>query len=190
MITKLIVGLGNPGKQYEHTRHNAGFWALEYLIGNWKPARPAGGLEIGNFQNNFNSKIWETRVNGQKVILVEPQGFMNNSGQAVQSLIALYKLNPETDLLVVHDDTDLLLGKWKSAFDSSSAGHKGVQDIIDKLGTQKFHRLRLGVESRDSRDDLATETFVLQNFTPEQKKTFYSETMPATIVEIEEFIKK
>jgi len=182
MVTKLIVGLGNPGKQYENTRHNAGFEVV-------KKFAEQNGASFSPTKK-FDSELSEGRIEKRKTLLALPQGFMNNSGQAVQSLIAFYKLNPETDLLVVHDDTDLPLGKWRLAFDSSSAGHKGVQDIIDKLGTQKFHRLRLGVESRDSRDDLATETFVLQNFTPEQQKTFNSETVPAAIAEIEEFIKK
>lgn len=178
---KLIIGLGNPGKQYEHTRHNAGFLALDYFMAD-------GGWRMADLQNNFQSRILETSITGQKIIFAKPQTFMNESGRAVLEFANFYKLDPETDLLIIHDDCDLPLGAVKPALDSTSAGHKGVQSIIDLLRTQKFHRLRIGVETRDSRLDLPTEAFVLQNFTENELKILRGEVFPKVAAEIQNFL--
>lgn len=197
---KLIIGLGNPGKKYEHTRHNAGFLAIDAFVKKL-------GFEIGNLklENKFNSEILEINNSPQpplnlregektpnsfRLLLAKPQTFMNNSGQAVQSMKAFYKIGPETDLLVVHDDIDLPLGAIRPSFDASSAGHKGVQDIIDKLGTQKFHRLRIGVETRENKNDEPTEVFVLRDFSPAELETFRKTIAPAATSELEKFIAK
>lgn len=177
---KLLIGLGNPGIKYEHTRHNAGFLAVQAFAQKHKFGFSPSG--------KFFAEVWEDNISGQKVITALPQTFMNDSGKAVSGLIGYYKINPETDLIVVHDDTDLLFGKTKLVYDSSSAGHKGVQDIIEKLGTQKFHRLRIGVENRVSREDLPTETFVLQNFSDEEFQKLQNDILPTAISEIEKFI--
>ena len=115
---KLIVGLGNPGKEYERTRHNVGFLFIEIL------------------ENNFKNK---------KIILAKSQNFMNESGKAVATLIKLYKLNPE-NVLIVHDDIDILWGDFKFSFGRSSAGHKSVESLIKSLKTKNFWRLRIGIQ--------------------------------------------
>ena len=191
---KIIVGLGNPGEKYKNNRHNAGFMAVDFVIGNWK-------LEIGNFQNNFNSLIWETSLNDDKIILAKPQTFMNESGKAVQAICDFYKAKPRSlrlrrtttgvdvtnDLLVLHDDTDLPLGTIRTTTSSSSAGHNGVKSIIGSLGTQNFHRIRIGVESRASRNDLPTDAFVLQNFTDDELEKLKFDILPKVKSEIERF---
>src|SRR3989344_4538649 len=111
---KLIVGLGNPGKEYEYTRHNAGFLFIDIL------------------GNNFKNK---------KIILAKTQAFMNESGRAVANLMKSRKIKPE-NLLVIHDDIDILWGDFKFSFGRSSAGHKGVESVIKTLKTRNFWRLR------------------------------------------------
>ena len=121
-------------------------------------------------------------------ILVKPQTFMNDSGKAVSEIVNFYKTDISKDLLIIHDDSDLPLGTIRTADSSSSAGHNGVQDIIDKLGTQNFHRIRIGVESRQSRNDMPTDAFVLQNFTADELKKLQAEVFPKVNDEIEKFI--
>ncbi len=177
---KLIIGLGNPGEEYEKTRHNVGFMVTDTL-------REA----IGGFSNWKLEKKLETEVSRghiasccEDVILAKPQTFMNESGRAVKALTTHYKLLP-TDLLILHDDLDLPLGTLRLTFGSGSAGQNGVQSIIDTLGTKDFWRLRIGIgpytrspslklrEGGVSYDDKAK--FVLKNFSraeaPTLKKT-------------------
>ncbi len=178
---KIIVGLGNPGEKYNNTRHNAGFLAIDYLIGDLK-------LEIGQLQNNFKSQILEFEINDEKIVLVKPQTFMNESGTAVKAICDFYKIDAKENLLIIHDDSDLPLGIIKTTGSSSSAGHNGVADIIEKLGSQDFHRIRIGVESRASRNDIPTEAFVLQNFSGEEIKILNEEVLPKVKTKIESFI--
>ena len=139
---KLIVGLGNPGKEYERTRHNVGFLFIEIL------------------ENNFKNK---------KIILAKSQNFMNESGKAVATLIKLYKLNPE-NVLIVHDDIDILWGKFKFSFGRSSAGHKGVESIIKALKTKNFWRLRIGIQPTLKKHTPA-DKIILKKFTPAELNT-------------------
>lgn len=178
---KLIVGLGNPGKQYEHTRHNAGFLAVDYFLQN---------KDTIACQSKFDAQICEYHEGSEKIFLAKPQTFMNASGGAVKEIVEYYKLDPATDLLVIHDEVDLPLGRMKSTNDSSAAGHNGVQDIFDELGTKNIHRIRIGIEIRESRDELPTDAFVLQRFTETELHKLKSEVFPKTNQLIEEFIKK
>src|SRR4051812_33865970 len=130
---KLIVGLGNPGKQYERTRHNAGFLAVDFFMQT---------KEVIACQSKFKAEICEYHEGKEKIFLVKPQTFMNNSGDAVSEIVNFYKANPKTDLLVIHDEVDLPLGNLKSTNDSSAAGHNGVQDIFDVFSTKNIHRVR------------------------------------------------
>ena len=134
---KLIIGLGNPGKEYLNTRHNLGFLFVDKL---------QKELRLSDFANNskFNSEIAEGFYGEDKILLVKPQTFMNLSGEAVRKILDFYKLTP-ADLIVIHDEIDLPSGKFKIATDSSSAGHNGVQNIIDQIGTQTFKRVRIGI---------------------------------------------
>ena len=159
---KIIVGLGNPEKEYFKTRHNAGFMAVDAL---------AAKLNLAWEKNKKFSA--ETAIQntpfirdgqGLLLILVKPQTFMNNSGQAVQSILKYYKTTPSPDTLtVIHDDIDIELGKYKIAVDSRSAGHHGVQSIIDNLKTKNFKRARLGIKTEEAKHAL-TDKFVLEKF--------------------------
>lgn len=135
---KLIIGLGNPGKQYEKTRHNIGFLAVDFLVErlNFK----------FNLKEKFKAEICETRLNNEKIIIVKPQTFMNNSGDAVQLLQSFYKVSPK-NIIVVYDELDLPFEKIRVRKEGSSAGHKGIQSIIQKLGTDKFYRIRIGIKN-------------------------------------------
>ena len=132
---KLIVGLGNPEKEYENTRHNIGFKVVEYVN------KEYGGEFI--LDKKTNSEISEVKIDSKKVLLAKPQTFVNKSGEAVKKLVVNYKLRIK-NLIVIHDDLDIPFGKTKISFGRSSAGHKGVQSVIKALKTNKFNRLRIG----------------------------------------------
>lgn len=192
---KIIVGLGNPGEKYKNTRHNAGFIAINKSIADL-------GLRIEDFRldNKFKAEILETtsplplssegEEEKQKYLFVKPQTFMNESGTAVKAVCDFYKVDVKNDLLVIHDDSDLPLGTIRTTESSSSAGHNGVADIIEKLGSQDFHRIRIGVESRASRNDIPTEAFVLQNFSEDEIKKLEGEVLPKVKMEIDKFVNK
>jgi PTH1 family peptidyl-tRNA hydrolase len=161
---KLIVGLGNPGKKYETTRHNAGAIAvLEFMRLNTPPFAKL------KMNKKFNALVTKGELNEEEIILALPQTFMNNSGQAVKTIASYYKLEPE-DIWVVYDDVDLPLGKIRISRNGSAAGHKGVQSIIDQLKTKDFIRFRLGI-SNSLKSKITTPKFVLQNFSKEEKNT-------------------
>ncbi len=178
---KLIVGLGNPGKQYEQTRHNAGFLAVDYFLKN---------KDTIACQSKFDAQICEYHEGSEKIFLAKPQTFMNASGNAVKDIVEFYKLDPAQDVLVIHDEVDLPLGRLKITNDSSAAGHNGVQDIFDELKTKNIHRIRVGIEMRESRDELPTDAFVLQRFPQTELHRLESEVLPKVNQAIEEFIKK
>jgi len=135
-VIKLIVGLGNPGRQYEKTRHNAGFLFVDDL------ARERGAAFMS--ASRFFGEVAECQVASEKVLLLKPATFMNRSGQAVGALLKYYKLQPE-QLLVVHDELDFNPGVVKLKKDGGHAGHNGLRDIIAHLGAKDFYRLRLGI---------------------------------------------
>ncbi len=160
---KLIFGLGNPGKKYERTRHNAGFLAIDDYLKDKDPIA---------CQSKFAAEICELHFGDNKVLFIKPQSFMNKSGEVVQGITQFYKVDPAQDILIIHDDKDLPLGTTKATDNSSAAGHNGVQNIIDVLGSQNFHRIRIGVETREPGSPIATEDFVLQNFSDEEWSMF------------------
>lgn len=123
-----------------------------------------------------------------KIMFLKPQTYMNDSGQALKTICNFYKMDLAKDLLVIHDDTDLPFGEIRGTDSSSSAGHNGVQSIIDNIGTQDFHRLRIGVETRATRADLPTDAFVLQNFTADELTKFNSEILPRIKTEVTKFL--
>lgn len=133
MPIRLIVGLGNPGPEYEQTRHNAGFWLVDNLAGS-RLAR----------ESRYNALAAKTSIAGQEVWLLEPQTYMNRSGQSVGALARFYKIAPD-DILVVHDELDLPPGAAKIKKGGSAAGHNGLKDITAALGTQDYWRLRIGI---------------------------------------------
>jgi PTH1 family peptidyl-tRNA hydrolase len=152
---KIIVGLGNPGEKYESTRHNLGFLVLDRLLKDCAP------VNVSNWkkETKFKSEVVELPIHGvdEKILLVRPQTYMNNSGMAVQLLSTFYKLSPE-DFWIVHDELDLPLGTLKIRFGGAAAGHHGVENIIEQLGSDKFWRFRLGIghvlhNARETDDD-------------------------------------
>jgi len=138
----LIVGLGNPGAEYAKTRHNAGFAVVEILAGRWK----AGWTS----ERKFNARLARAERNGVRVLLSQPQTFMNLSGEAVGALVNFYRLpRPLAGLLVVVDDVDLPLGEIRLRAGGGSGGHHGLESVEQHLGTDAYARLRLGIGRAD-----------------------------------------
>lgn len=148
----LIVGLGNPGREYRETRHNIGFMVIDRL---------GESIDCKLIKVQSKAIIGIGKIKGQKVILAKPQTFMNLSGQAVSALMHFYKVEL-THLIVAHDDVDLPFGQTRMRPGGGSAGQKGIGSIIEKLGTQEFARLRMGVGRPPGQMDAAA--FVLQKF--------------------------
>lgn len=132
---KIVVGLGNPGKQYEATRHNVGFDTLRLLAEQWDAEAP---------KSKFDSYVAEAMVEGQRMLLVWPQTFMNRSGLAVHQAAAFYK-TPLEDLLIICDDFALDVGRLRMRVKGSSGGQNGLKDVARQLGTEEYARLRIGV---------------------------------------------
>lgn len=133
---KMIVGLGNPGKKYEHTKHNIGFFVIDALARAWNVHFKA--MKV------FEAEVAEVFVNGEKIILVKPQTFMNDSGRAVRPLMDYYRLTLE-ELVVLYDDMDLPVGQLRLRQKGSAGGHNGMKSLFAYLGTQQFNRIRVGV---------------------------------------------
>ena len=145
---KLIVGLGNPGKKYEKTRHNLGFMAIDYFC-------KMNNLE---FKNRNNAMYSETIINNEKVIFLKPQNYMNLSGDAVFNFVNYYNIDTN-DVLIIYDDKDFDVGDIKVKKGGSSGGHNGVQDIITKLHTSDIARVRIGI----SKNNIDLADYVLSN---------------------------
>lgn len=145
---KLVVGLGNPGKEYNLTRHNVGFMILDNFLGEVK------------WSTKFNGLYYERNINDEKYIFVKPQSYMNLSGSVVKKFINFYKIDSK-DLLVIHDDLDLPVGKYRIKINSSAGGHNGIKDIISCLNTNEFVRLKIGISQNR---DIDTKDYVLGKF--------------------------
>ena len=158
----LIVGLGNPGNEYKNTRHNVGFMAIDYLApkdANWKKEK--------------NALTTRAEIDGVNVILVKPQTFMNNSGDAVGPLMTFYKI-PLENIVVIHDDMDLKLGNMREKVGGSSAGHNGIKSIDNALGNE-YRRIRIGIgHPRDFESVINPADWVLGKFDAEQLKQIKS----------------
>ena len=176
---KLIVGLGNPGKEYEGTRHNFGFAVLDTIA-----AKHDASFV---FNKKFKADICELFINGEKVILAKPQTFMNKSGESVREIVGYYNISNDR-VWVLHDDIDIEIGNVRIRKNGSSGGHKGVQSIIDNLGTENFVRFRLGIKSEQC-DFLSTEEVVLQRFCKEEEKPM-KEAVNKAVVEVEKAIEE
>jgi len=144
-MIKLFVGLGNPGPEYEATRHNAGFWWVDALARELKT-----GLSM---DKGYHGMVARTTVHGNAVWLLQPQTFMNLSGKSVASLARFFKIAPQ-EILVAHDELDIAPGQVKLKFGGSHAGHNGLRDIHAQLGSGDYWRLRLGVGHPGNKDDV------------------------------------
>lgn len=157
-MIRLIAGLGNPGPEYEHTRHNAGFWWVDEAA---RLLKVSLQMERGHY-----GLVARANVNGQSVWLVEPQTFMNLSGKSVASLARFFKVTPE-EVLVVHDELDLPPGEVKLKKGGGHAGHNGLRDIHAQLGSPDYWRLRVGIGHPGNRNEVAN--WVLKKPSPDDR---------------------
>ena len=155
---KIIAGLGNPGAEYAKTKHNVGFMFIDALA-------DALGLSASDWKDKFEAKVADARIGTEKVVLVKPQTYMNESGRAVGPLMNWYKLDPE-DLIVVHDDMDIPAGTIRIRKKGSAGGHNGIKNIILHLGHDTFQRIKIGVGEKPKGYDLAD--YVLGHFSGEE----------------------
>jgi PTH1 family peptidyl-tRNA hydrolase len=154
----LIVGLGNPGREYQKNRHNVGFMLVDILANHF-------GIRFNRYQ--FKALVTSCDFDDNKIILIKPQTYMNLSGQAVASILRFYRL-PLSNLMVANDDLDLPMGNIRIRPSGGSAGQKGIQSIIETLGTEEFPRLRLGIGRPPGQMDAAN--YVLQDFSKGDEK--------------------
>jgi len=159
---KLVVGLGNPGEKYAKNRHNVGWLAIDML-----------GVRLKDFYVKKNhsilSTIIEYKIGKERILLVKPLTYMNNSGESVSTLSRFYKVDCN-DIYVIHDDLDIKFGKFKIQKGKGPKVHNGILSIEDHLKTSDFYRVRIGVDNRDPENRIPGETYVLQNFTDEEKE--------------------
>ncbi|MBQ7584143.1 MAG: aminoacyl-tRNA hydrolase [Lachnospiraceae bacterium] len=151
----IIAGLGNPEKKYETTRHNTGFGVIDILSDKW-------GIKVDT--KKHCSLTGAGIIEGKRVLMIKPLTYMNLSGEAVSAAVDFYKAEPSSDLIVIYDDIDLPVGKLRIREEGSAGGHKGMKDIIERLGTDAFIRVRLGVGAKPPEWDLAD--WVLSAFSP------------------------
>jgi PTH1 family peptidyl-tRNA hydrolase len=154
---KIIVGLGNPGKKYEWTRHNIGFQVIDHLSQKW-------GIRVE--REKWNGLVGEGQIYGEKVVLLKPLTYMNLSGESVRPAVDWLKADLD-DLLVVYDDMDLPTGKLRLRLKGSSGGHNGMKSIIQHLGSDQFKRIRMGIGR--PQNNMSIPDYVLSPFNPEEK---------------------
>jgi peptidyl-tRNA hydrolase, PTH1 family len=152
----LVAGLGNPGREYARTRHNAGWMVVDEL------ARRHGG----SFRGKFSGQLAETRLDDLKLALLKPETYMNVSGRSIGAAGKFFKVDP-ADVLIVHDDVDLEPGRLQAKFGGGLAGHNGLRSIAEALGTNDFLRLRIGVGRPGRGDRRSVADYVLGGFEPE-----------------------
>lgn len=169
-MIKLLVGLGNPGHEYEDTRHNAGFWWIDAVARELKLSLVP--------ERSYHGLVARTAVNGQNVWLLEPQTFMNLSGKSVGALARFFKIQPQ-EILVAHDELDIVPGEAKLKFGGSHAGHNGLRDIHAQLGTADYWRLRIGVGHPGDKAEVVS--WVLKKPMLEQRKAIDDSLMRAVI---------
>ena len=154
---KLIVGLGNPGKEYETTRHNIGFMTID---------KYADKLGVSITKEKYNGLYAETIINSEKVILLKPQSYINLSGEVIRRFIDFYKIDIE-DILIIHDDLDLEVGTYRVKQHGSSGGHNGLKNIELHLGTQEYKRIKIGISNNKLMD---TKDYVLGKISKEEQE--------------------
>lgn len=158
---KLIIGLGNPGRKYDNTRHNIGFLAVDYYISRKKLN--------GNWQKKFNGLYLQCNIDSEKVIFLKPQTYMNLSGEAVSAFVNFFKIDI-SDILVISDDLDLSIGNFKLKANGSSGGHNGLKSIEQCLGNNEYKRLKIGI-SKDKNID--TKDYVLGSISSADMEVYH-----------------
>lgn len=175
-ISYIVVGLGNPGAEYAHTRHNMGFLTLDYACGRY-------GARINRAAHR--GLIGEATIAGKRVLLVKPQTFMNLSGECVREVLDYYKLPPER-LIVIYDDVSLPVGRLRVRRDGSAGGHNGIKSIIAEVGSQSFPRIKIGIGQKPHPDyDLAS--WVLSEFSGDELRVLDS-TFPVACEGLERIL--
>lgn len=160
---KLIIGLGNPGKEYKNNRHNVGFMILDSLYKKYKD-----NFSLFKEDRKMKAEVSIGEIEGQKIILAKPLTFMNNSGISLTAIMNFYKIKLE-DILVIQDDKDLEFCKIRIKDESSAGGHNGIKSIISAIGTNEIKRFKFGV-ANEKLDFMETDKFVLEDFSGEEKK--------------------
>lgn len=176
----LLLALGNPDKQYTHTRHNAGYAAADFIAHTYlfSPFRA---------QDKFNAALAEGQINGAKTLLAKPLTYMNNSGTAALKLRNYFNLTSDS-IIVIHDELDLPFGAIRVRADGSSAGHNGVQSIIEQLNTDAFCRIRIGIHNQKAAV-LPADKFVLSKFSFLERHKLNKYILPQVLDELEKIIK-
>lgn len=169
----LIVGLGNPGEKYDNTRHNIGFTTLDHLLKKFEP------LSNSSWDKSTKTKslVKKLTIKDYPVLFAKPQTYMNNSGLAVNLLLQFYKIEPK-DLIIIHDELDLPLGKIQIKFGGGTAGHNGIESILNTIGTDKFIRIRMGISHPHKntkplskiKDDHTVKDYVVSHFVDGEQK--------------------
>jgi PTH1 family peptidyl-tRNA hydrolase len=157
---KVIVGLGNPGKDYSRTKHNVGFWVVDELCKRWG---------VSCTSQKWKALIGEHRIGTEKIILCKPQTYMNLSGESVREVVEYHSnISVQSDVIVVYDDMDFPAGQVKLRQKGSAGGHNGVKSVIQHLGTQEFCRVRVGIGRPEEKEQVIA--YVLSGFPPAQQK--------------------
>ncbi|MCE7936949.1 aminoacyl-tRNA hydrolase [Candidatus Saccharibacteria bacterium CPR2] len=160
---KLIVGLGNPGKEYEHTRHNTGFMAIDYFA-------KQNSLDEFKEKPKLKAAYTEQNVNNEKIIFIKPMTFMNLSGESVLAVKQFFKIENK-NVLVIHDELDIPFGIVKTKFSGGSAGHNGIESIISTIGDD-FYRIRVGIRNAET-EKRESSDFVLSRFTKAEEENLH-----------------
>jgi PTH1 family peptidyl-tRNA hydrolase len=157
-MMKIVVGLGNPGREYERTRHNIGFAVIDELVRRYAGSKPG--------RSRFQSLVYEARLSEERVLLMKPMQYMNRSGGAISEVVRFHKEEPSDSLLVIVDDVALALGEIRVRADGSAGTHNGLADIQQKLGTTAYARIRIGI---DDPGIVSRVNYVLGRFTPDEE---------------------
>lgn len=174
ILMKIIAGLGNPGQKYDKTKHNTGFMTMDHYL-------DEKGLSLD--KDKFEGLWTKQKINGEDVILLEPQTYMNESGRSVSQVANFFKVDPE-DILIIQDDMDMPIGKIRIRANGKSGGHNGIKSIIRDLGTEKFNRLKIGIRHPKN---ATVVSWVLTPFNDEQQKLM-DDAFDTSIKIIDDFI--
>ena len=174
ILMKIIAGLGNPGQKYDKTKHNTGFMTMDHYL-------DEKGLSID--KDKFEGLWTKQKINGEDVILLEPQTYMNESGRSVSQVANFFKVDPE-DILIIQDDMDMPIGKIRIRANGKSGGHNGIKSIIRDLGTEKFNRLKIGIRHPKN---ATVVSWVLTPFNDEQQKLM-DDAFDTSVKIIDDFI--
>ena len=174
ILMKIIAGLGNPGQKYDKTKHNTGFMTMDHYLDE---------KDLSLDKDKFEGHWTKQKINGEDVILLEPQTYMNESGRSVSQVANFFKVDPE-DILIIQDDMDMPIGKIRIRANGKSGGHNGIKSIISDLGTEKFNRLKIGIRHPKN---ATVVSWVLTPFNDEQQKLM-DDAFDTSVKIIDDFI--